>query len=89
MEREASVLLLRILAAADYFTTNTTLMNDVPPVFVDITLDPFILNVLPRTLAPTVGNITIVSVIALFLGLRISAWIRKLATTPDQTKKDQ
>lgn len=34
--RPASVLFLRVIAAADYFTTNKTLMREVPPVNVDI-----------------------------------------------------
>lgn len=34
--RQASVLFLRVIAAADYFTTNKTLMQEVPPVNADI-----------------------------------------------------
>ena len=34
--RRASVLFLRVIAAADYFTTNKTLMREVPPVNADI-----------------------------------------------------
>lgn len=34
--RSASVLFLRVIAAADYFTTNKTLMREVPPVHADI-----------------------------------------------------
>ncbi|KAK9783945.1 hypothetical protein SCAR479_00504 [Seiridium cardinale] len=88
-DREASVLLLQVLAAADYFTTNNTLMNDVPPVFVDIILDPYVFNVLPRSLVPTVGYIVAVAVLSWFLARRISVGIRRLAKTPEQTKKDQ
>ncbi|ETS78929.1 hypothetical protein PFICI_08782 [Pestalotiopsis fici W106-1] len=89
-ERQASVLLLQILAAADYFTTNQTLMDEVPPVLVDIILDPFIFNVLPRSLAPTVGYVVLVAVFSWFLAKRISARIRGLAASEtSQTKKDQ
>ncbi|CAF9934556.1 MAG: hypothetical protein HETSPECPRED_009266 [Heterodermia speciosa] len=51
--RHASVLFLRVIAAADYFTTNKTLMREVSPVNADIILDPFIFNILPRSLLPT------------------------------------
>lgn len=88
LEREASVLILQILAAADYFTTNQTLMNEVPPVFVDIILDPFILNVLPRSLVPTVCYVVIVAIFSWFLAQHTSQWIRGLALAPDQIKKD-
>ncbi|KAK1761441.1 hypothetical protein QBC47DRAFT_397408 [Echria macrotheca] len=64
-ERHASVLFLEILAAADYFTTDATLMQNPPPVDVDIILDPFLLNVLPRSLLPTVGYILVVAVAAI------------------------
>ncbi|KAH6646712.1 hypothetical protein BKA67DRAFT_663114 [Truncatella angustata] len=88
-ERDASVLLLQIMAAADYFTTNQTLMNHVPPVFVDIILDPYIFNLLPQSLVPTVGYIVIVAIVSWFLAMRISSWIRDAATASDQARKDQ
>ncbi|OKL57082.1 hypothetical protein UA08_07674 [Talaromyces atroroseus] len=62
------ILFLRIYAAADYFTTNTTLMNHVPPVVADIILDPFLFNVFPRSLVPTALYITVIAVIAYFVG---------------------
>ena len=34
--RSASVLFLQVTAAADYFTTNKTLMHEVPPVHADL-----------------------------------------------------
>ncbi|KAI0011658.1 hypothetical protein F4779DRAFT_571577 [Xylariaceae sp. FL0662B] len=85
--REASVLFLRILTAADYYTMNKTLMVDVPPVFVDIILDPFVLNVLPRSLVPTVGYIIVVAITSWFLARQISTWIRQVAVNPDPEKK--
>ncbi|ORY64163.1 uncharacterized protein BCR38DRAFT_343491 [Pseudomassariella vexata] len=88
-EKMASVLLLQILAAADYYTTNTTLMSKVPPVFVDIILDPFILNIFPRSLLPTVGYIIVVAVLSYFLARQISIWIRHTAQERDQAKKRQ
>ncbi|KAI1506622.1 hypothetical protein F5X99DRAFT_403984 [Biscogniauxia marginata] len=88
-ERKASVLFLQILAAADYYTMNETLMRDVPPVHVDIILDPFIFNVLPRSLVPTVAYIIVVALVSWFLAQRISTWIRHVTVEPTQEKKDQ
>lgn len=64
-------LLLQILAAADFFTTNTTLMLHPPPVDADIILDPFLFNVLPRSLAGTVGYLVFVAVVAYFGVVRV------------------
>jgi hypothetical protein len=76
-EHQTSLLLLRILAAADYFSPNKTLMQNVPPVYVDITLDPYVLNVLPRSLIPTVGVLLLVAVVAWFLASRVIVpWIK-------------
>ncbi|KAI0882605.1 uncharacterized protein GGS22DRAFT_46866 [Annulohypoxylon maeteangense] len=88
-EREASVLFLQILAAADYFTLNKTLMRHVPPVHVDIILDPFLLGVLPRSLLPTVGYITAVAVTSWFIARYISMWIYNLGAEATPEKKIQ
>ncbi|KAL2180059.1 uncharacterized protein P884DRAFT_238356 [Thermothelomyces heterothallicus CBS 202.75] len=77
-EREASVLLLRILAAADYYTTDASLMSSVPPVDVDIILDPFLFNLLPRSLAGTACYIVAVAVAAYLLSRRIVSGIHGL-----------
>lgn len=61
---QTSVLFLRIIAAADYYTTNKTLMQHVPPVDADIILDPFLLNVLPRSLIPTGVYLVILAIVA-------------------------
>jgi hypothetical protein len=62
LDRLSSVLFLQVLAAADYFTMNRTLMEHVPPVFVDIILDPYILNFFPRSLIPTASYIIILAI---------------------------
>lgn len=41
-------------------------MRNPPPVLVDIILDPFLLNILPRSLLPTVGYIVVVTAAAYF-----------------------
>ncbi|KAK3304384.1 uncharacterized protein B0T15DRAFT_239598 [Chaetomium strumarium] len=83
-EREgeaSSILLLRILAAADYFTTDAALMTSVPPVDVDIILDPFLFNVLPRSLAGTACYIVAVAAVAYLVARRVSSWIGELAVS--------
>jgi len=62
-----SVLFLHVYAAADYFTLNETLMSQVPPVLADVILDPYIGNVVPRSLLPTAVYIIILAVLAWFL----------------------
>ncbi|GKZ22261.1 hypothetical protein AbraIFM66951_007448 [Aspergillus brasiliensis] len=63
-----SVLFLRIRAAADYFTTDKELMTHVPPVAVDVILDPFLGNVFPRSLVPTACYGVIVAGVAILVG---------------------
>lgn len=65
-KQESTFLFLQIFAAADYFSLNQTLMDDVPPVAVDLILDPYVLNILPKSLLPT----------GLYLGaIGIIAWL--------------
>lgn len=81
----STTLFLRISAAADYFTTNLTLMQNVPPVNVDISektpghldsiladsdrpvLDPFLLNIFPRSLLPTASYLALIAIGAWYL----------------------
>lgn len=76
---EVSVLFLRIQAAAEYYTMNRTLMENVPPVYVDILLDPYIFNVLPRSLVPTVVYIILLAIGSWFLAKYISRWVQALS----------
>lgn len=62
-----SILFLQILTAADYFTIDKALMDNPPPVEVDIILDPFLLNIFPRSLVPTAVYILIIAVCAWFI----------------------
>lgn len=87
-EHESSLLFLRVSASADYFTDNDTLMTKVEPVSVDLILDPFLFNVLPRSLVPTVAYIVLVALSAWFLSKRILAWIQPvLAAEGRSTEK--
>ncbi|KAJ5474436.1 hypothetical protein N7475_004002 [Penicillium sp. IBT 31633x] len=63
-----SVLFLRVHAAADYFSTDQGLMQNVPPVAVDVILDPFLFNVFPRSLLATGGYIIVIAALAVVLG---------------------
>lgn len=53
-ERNASVLFLHIRTIADYHTDDKDLMKYPRPVLVDLILDPFVFNLVPRSLIPTV-----------------------------------
>ena len=66
-EVRASILLLEVHAAADYFSLNKTLMENVPPVLVDVILDPYIFNVFPESLVPTAGYLICIAVMAWFI----------------------
>ncbi|PYI03777.1 hypothetical protein BO78DRAFT_463053 [Aspergillus sclerotiicarbonarius CBS 121057] len=63
-----SVLFLRVRAAADYFSTDAELMRTVPPVAVDVILDPFLGNVFPRSLVPTACYGVVVAGVAILVG---------------------
>lgn len=83
-EHLSSVLFLRIDAAADYFTTDRELMLRPEPVLADVILDPFVLNVLPRTLVPTVGYVVLVAAASWVLASRVlMPWVRGLMVEDD------
>lgn len=79
-----SALFLRILAAADYYSLDAALMEHVPPVLVDVILDPFLGNVFPRSLVPTAIWILLVAVIAVFVGWYVTAYFRRAIFAADQ-----
>lgn len=83
----SSTLFLRVFAAADYYTTNKTLMEQVPPVYVDIILDPFIFNIFPRSLVPTAAYIILIAIGSWYLAKHISGWLNNLSTNESSHKK--
>jgi len=49
-----------------------------PPVDVDIILDPFLLNVLPRSLLPTILYILVVALAGYFVSRRVLSFFEAL-----------
>ncbi|PSR79770.1 hypothetical protein BD289DRAFT_455699 [Coniella lustricola] len=87
---ESSILFLRISAAADYFTLNSALMHSPEPVVVDLILDPFLANVLPRSLVPTVGFIVLVVAASWVLARGVVVpYLTRLMAVVDDEKKEQ
>jgi hypothetical protein len=82
-ERTASVLLLHIQAAADYYSHREELMKDPPPVLTDLILDPYLFNVLPRSLVPTGGYIVVVAIVTWFVARWVTAALQAVADEPD------
>jgi len=75
----SSALFLQVFAAADYYTMNKTLMEHVPPVFVDMILDPYIYNVFPRSLVATASYIILLAIGSWYLSKYIRKWFQNLA----------
>jgi len=83
-------LLIEIRAAADYFTDDKDLMSHPPPVLVDLILDPFLLNVLPRSLLPTVGYLLLVGVTTWYVARWIASGLHSVATlTESKMEKEE
>lgn len=92
-----SLLFLRVQAAATYYSANRTLMEHPEPVDVDISkststtsilkltwpvLDPFLLNILPRSLGPVAVYITAVAIGAWILSGYFYHWLTSTVTGP-------
>ncbi|KAF2878322.1 hypothetical protein BDV95DRAFT_478548 [Massariosphaeria phaeospora] len=82
-----SVLFLRVQAAASYYSNNQTLMKFPPPVDADIILDPYLLNLLPRSLGPTAAYITLVAIGAWFISGFIYRWLLSVAIAAESPAK--
>ncbi|KAI1619572.1 hypothetical protein EDD37DRAFT_214022 [Exophiala viscosa] len=83
----STFLFLQILAAADYYSLNDTLMTTPPPVAVDIILDRYILNVFPESLLPTGLYLTLLAAGAWFLSRWISALLVRPSSVEEVSKK--
>lgn len=78
-----------MLAAADYFTDNAELMMNPPSVLVDLILDPFLLNVLPRSLLPTSGYIVVVAIVTWIVARWTASYLGSITRPQDPAKKQQ
>ncbi|KAL1879399.1 hypothetical protein VTK73DRAFT_7036 [Phialemonium thermophilum] len=87
--RISSALVLQVSAAADYFTKNATLMSNVPLVDVDVVLDPYILNVFPRSLLPNAACIVLVAIGSFFVSRWVIALIDGLLRADAALEKKQ
>jgi hypothetical protein len=83
-EKRENALLLRIQAAADFFTTDKSRMRDPPPVEVDIILDPYFANIFPKSLLATAGYIVCLAVGSWFISGTI--WTRLQSITGERDK---
>lgn len=64
-------------------------MSDPPPVLVDLILDPFVYNVLPRSLIPTVGYVIAISIVTWFVARWSVTKLRAIAVPPENVADKQ
>lgn len=76
---------LRIQAAADFFTTDKTRMQFPPPVDLDIILDPYLSNIFPSSLLATAGYIICLAIGSWFISGTI--WTRLQTITSGPTRE--
>jgi hypothetical protein len=63
------------------------MMNNVPPVDIDIILDPFLLNIFPRSLLPTAGYVIVVAAASFLVAKLLVSWIRAIVMSDDKGKQ--
>jgi hypothetical protein len=80
-----SALLLRVVAAADYVTDHTHLLDNVPPTYAEIILDPWVLGLVPATAVPIAAYIMAVAAVAVPLARAIADALALLARDDDST----
>jgi len=88
-KQESTFLFLQIFAAADYFSLNQTLMDVVPPVAVDLILDPYVLNILPKSLLPTGLYLGIIGIIAWVASSWIVRYLSSNTTVSNKVPSDK
>jgi len=84
---DSSHLYLKISGAASFFTTDTKLMDDPPPVLVDIILDEYLFGVLPLSLRSVALFITVMAVASYYLGIWFIKFINGLTKPAVKEKK--
>lgn len=88
-ERSASILLLQIKASTDYFTDDAALMRDPPPVLVDLILDPYLYNLIPRSLVPTIGFLVLVGLVGWFVARSVASKLQSIAVAGESREKKE
>jgi hypothetical protein len=86
---DSPLLLVEIHSAADYFTDDAELMTNPPPVLVDLILDPFLFNVLPQSLLPTVCYLVLIGITSWFIARWVASSLLSVAgsaTSPAKKK---
>jgi hypothetical protein len=86
-EKTSSILFVRIITAADYYSDYVELMENPPPVLVDLILDPFLFNILPRSLLPTGGYIVCVAVVTWIVARYITLQVRFFAESSNISER--
>lgn len=83
-DKQENALLLRIQAAADFFTTDKSRMQSPPPVDVDIILDPYLANIFPKSLLATAGYIVCLAVGSWFISGTVWSRLRSITVENDK-----
>ncbi|OAT10141.1 hypothetical protein BDBG_05819 [Blastomyces gilchristii SLH14081] len=84
-----SALFLQVHAAADYFTVDKGLMENVPPVHVDVILDPYLFHLFPKSLLPTTVYILILAGIAWVISSFVWTGFEGVAGLSKKNKRDR
>lgn len=63
------------------------MMQNVPPVLADVILDPFLLNVFPKSLVPTAGWIAVVAAVAVVISRWVVGEFKRLVKQADIPKE--
>ncbi|KLJ06292.1 hypothetical protein EMPG_10276 [Blastomyces silverae] len=84
-----SALFLQVHAVADYFAADKGLMDNVPPVHVDVILDPYLFNLFPKSLLPTAVYIIILAGVAWAISSLVWTGFEGVAGLSKKDKRDR
>lgn len=62
-------------------------MENAPPVLIDIILDPYIFNILPRSLVPTIAYIILLAVGSWHVSRYVINWMCRIGTDELDSRK--
>lgn len=86
-EGTASSLFVKVRCAADYYTVEGSLMEKPPPVLVDLILDPYAFNVVPESLLPVIGYITVLVIVAWLISQWVWRWLDQVKSEKTRERK--